>query len=245
MDLGLAGKKALVTGGSRGIGRSIALALAGQGVSVAACYVNDSDAVRSLGQELEGMDGDSHVVQADVSDEASAQGMVDSVAERFGGIDVLVNNAGVVSHRMIQDLDLAEWHRVLDTNLTGLFLVTQRVLPHMPSGGSVVNVTSAVAMRGMPGRTHYGSSKAGVIGFTRMLCKEAGGRGIRVNAIAPGIIETDQVSGLDEQGRTRYSKLAALDRLGSPDEIAGATLFLASDLSSFVSGVTLNVDGGI
>jgi 3-oxoacyl-[acyl-carrier protein] reductase len=245
MDLGLAGKKALVTGGSRGIGRAIALGLDAQGASVAAVYVNESDAVRSLQDELSQNGNESHMVQADVSDEDSVKKMVDEVAGRFGGIDVLVNNAGVVSHKMIQDLDLAEWHRVMDTNLTGAFLVTQAVLPHMQEGGSIINVSSAVAMRGMPARTHYGSSKAGLLGFSRMLAKEIGRQGIRVNVIAPGIIETDQVSGLDEAGRTRYSGLAALNRLGAPDEIAGAALFLASDLSSFVSGVTLNVDGGI
>jgi 3-oxoacyl-[acyl-carrier protein] reductase len=245
MDLGLTGRKALVTGGSRGIGRSIALGLARGGASVAACYVNESDAVHSLQEELAAVGNDSHTAQADVADESSVKQLVATTAERFGSIDILVNNAGVVSHRMIQDLDLAEWHRIIDTNLTGVFLVSQAVLPHMGSGGSIVNVTSAVAMRGMPGRTHYGSSKAGVIGFTRMLCKEVGPNGIRVNAIAPGIIETDQVAGLNEEGRTRYSRLAALNRLGGPDEIAGAALFLASDLSSFVSGVVLNVDGGI
>jgi 3-oxoacyl-[acyl-carrier protein] reductase len=115
----------------------------------------------------------------------------------------------------------------------------------MGEGASIVNITSAVAMRGMPARTHYISSKAGLIGLTRALCKEIGGRGIRVNALAPGIIETDQTAGLDEAGRARYSGLAALNRLGDPDEIASVALFLASDRASFVSGVTLNVDGGI
>jgi 3-oxoacyl-[acyl-carrier protein] reductase len=115
----------------------------------------------------------------------------------------------------------------------------------MSSGGSIINITSGVAMRGMPGRTHYISSKAGMIGLTRALCKELGPRGIRVNAIAPGIIETDQTAGLDEAGRQRYSGLAALNRLGEPKEIAHAVFFLTSDLSSFVSGQTINVDGGI
>jgi 3-oxoacyl-[acyl-carrier protein] reductase len=156
-----------------------------------------------------------------------------------------VNNAGVVSHRMIEDLELDEWHRVIDTNLTAVLLVTKAALPAMPDGGSIVNVTSGVAMRGMPARTHYISSKAGLIGFTRALCKEKGRAGIRVNAVAPGIIETDQTAGLDEAGRARYSGLAALNRLGQPEEIASVILFLVSDLSSFVSGQTVNADGGI
>lgn len=245
MDLELTGKKALVTGGSRGIGRAIALALARQGVSVAAGYRRESDDTRTLAAELTAFDNDSHLVQADVGDEDAVEGLARDVRERFGRVDVLVNNAGVVSHRMLEDMDLAEWERVIRINLTGLFLVTHAVLDLLPSGGSVINVTSAVAMRGMAARTHYTASKAGIIGFTRSLCKELGPRGIRVNGIAPGIIETDQTTGLTEEGRARYGKLTALGRLGEPDEIAGAALFLASDLSRYVSGVTFNVDGGI
>ncbi len=245
MDLGLGGKRALVTGGSRGIGRSIVLGLAHAGGSVAACYNRESDDVKRLRGELEEIGGDSYLAQADVSDPASAEAFAREASERFGGLDILINNAGVVSHAMIEDLDLEEWHRVLNTNLTGVYLVTKAALPAMGEGSSIVNITSAVAMRGMPGRTHYISSKAGLIGFTRALCKEVGRRGIRVNALAPGIIETDQTSELDDAGRARYAGLAALNRLGGPEEIASAALYLASDRASFVSGVTLNVDGGI
>ena len=245
MNLDLSGKRALVTGGSRGIGRSIVLALAAQGASVAACYQRESEAVTSLAAELERLGNDSHVVQADVSDAAAVARLAGDVRERFGRVDVLVNNAGVVSHATLDGMALEEWQRVLHVNLTGLFLVTQAVLDLIPAGGSVINVTSAVALRGMVGRTHYTASKAGIIGFTRSLCKELGPRDIRVNAIAPGIIETDQVSGLTPEGRARYGNLTALGRLGHPDEIAGVALFLASDLSRYVSGMTINVDGGI
>jgi NAD(P)-dependent dehydrogenase (short-subunit alcohol dehydrogenase family) len=212
---------------------------------VAACYSRESDDVARLRGELAEIGGSSYLAQADVSDPESAQAFVRGAAERFGGVDILINNAGVVSHVMIEELDLDEWHRVLDVNLTAVYLVTKAALPAMGEGASIVNITSAVAMRGMPARTHYISSKAGLIGLTRALCKEVGGRGIRVNALAPGIIETDQTAGLDETGRARYSGLAALNRLGGPEEIASVALFLASDLASFVSGVTLNVDGGI
>jgi 3-oxoacyl-[acyl-carrier protein] reductase len=245
LDLGLGGKRALVTGGSRGIGRSIVLGLAQAGGSVAACYNRESDDVKRLRGELEEIGGDSYLAQADVSDPDSAAAFARDASERFGGLDILINNAGEVSHAMIEDLDLEEWHRVLDTNLTGVYLVTKAALPAMGEGSSIVNITSAVAMRGMPARTHYISSKAGLIGFTRALCKEVGRRGIRVNALAPGIIETDQTAELDDAGRARYSGLAALNRLGGPEEIADAVLYLASDRASFVSGVTLNVDGGI
>jgi NAD(P)-dependent dehydrogenase (short-subunit alcohol dehydrogenase family) len=221
------------------------LGLAQDGASVAACYNRESDDVKRLRGELEEIGGDSYLAQADVSDPGSAEGFVGDARDRFGGIDILINNAGVVSHQMIEDLDLDEWHRVIDTNLTAVYLITKAALPAMSDGGSIVNITSAVAMRGMPARTHYISSKAGLIGFTRALCKEVGRQGIRVNALAPGIIETDQTAGLDDAGRARYSGLAALNRLGQSEEIAAVALFLASDLASFVSGVTLNVDGGI
>ena len=174
MDLGLGGKRALVTGGSRGIGRSIVLGLAQAGGSVAACYNRESDDVKRLRGELEEIGGDSYLAQADVSDPDSAAAFARDASERFGGLDILINNAGVVSHAMIEDLDLEEWHRVLDTNLTAVYLVTKAALPAMGEGGSIVNITSAVAMRGMPARTHYISSKAGLIGFTRALCKEVG-----------------------------------------------------------------------
>lgn len=246
MDLGLGGKRALVTGGSRGIGRSIVLGLAEQGASVAACYNRESDDVSRLRGELEQVAGESsYLTRADISDPTSVETFVSEAGERFGGLDIVINNAGVVSHAMIEQLELDEWHRVIDTNLTAVYLVSKAALPLMNGAGSIVNITSAVAMRGMPGRVHYISSKAGLIGLTRALCKEIGQRGIRVNALAPGIIETDQTGDLDEAGRARYSKLAALNRLGRPEEIASVALFLASDLASFVSGVTLNVDGGI
>jgi 3-oxoacyl-[acyl-carrier protein] reductase len=244
VDVQLTDKRALVTGGSRGIGRAIVLAMAESGASVAACYTRESDAVKSLAGELERIGNGSYVVQTDVADEQAVKTLVDDVVGRFARIDILVNNAGVVSHATLADLEPAEWHRIVDTNLTGMYLVTRAALNSMPDGGSIINVTSAVAMRGMVGRTHYTASKAGVMGFTRSLCKEVGPRGIRVNAIAPGIIETDQVAGLTDEQRTRYSSLAALNRLGSPEEVAGAALFLASDLSRFVTGHTLNVDGG-
>jgi 3-oxoacyl-[acyl-carrier protein] reductase len=245
MDLDLTGKRALVTGGSRGIGRAIVLALASHGASVAAGHTRESDDIGSLRSELEKFDNDSHTVQADVSDESSAVAMVEQTAERFGGLDVVVNNAGVVSHKMLADLDMDEWRRVIDTNLTSMFVVCQHAVAAMTSGGSIINITSAVGLKGMQARTHYTASKAGVVGFTRSLAKEIGPKGMRANAVAPGIIETDQVGGLTDEGRARYQAMIGLGRLGQPDEIAGPVLFLASDLASYVNGETLTVDGCI
>ncbi len=244
-DRGLAGKHAIVTGGSRGIGRACVLGLAGQGVAVAAVYQRESDAVRSVAEELAKIGNGSYVVQADVSSSDDVDRFVDDARARFEHVEILVNNAGVVSHALLSELELDEWRRVLDTNLTGLYLVTKRVVEAMPPGGSIVNIGSGVALRGMVGRAHYAASKAGAIGFTRALCKELGPRGIRANLVAPGIIETDQTSGITPEGRARYEKLAALERLGEPDDVANVVVFLASDLSQYVSGQTIYVDGGI
>jgi 3-oxoacyl-[acyl-carrier protein] reductase len=142
-------------------------------------------------------------------------------------------------------MDFPEWQRVLDTNLTAVYRVTQAMLESIPENGSIINITSAVALRGFPGLTHYTASKAGIIGFTRALCKELGPRRIRVNAVAPGLIETDQARGLTAESRARHEGMIAFGRLGKADEVAGPVLFLASDLSRYVTGQTLIVDGGI
>ena len=159
MDLELAGKHAIVTGGSRGIGRACVLALARQGAAVAAVYNRESEAVTNLAGELEEIDNGSYVTRADVSSAEDVDRLVDEARDRFGQIEILVNNAGVVSHKMLEDLDLDEWQRVLN-ELTGLYLVTKRVVEAMPEGGSIVIIGSGVALRGMPGRVHYASSKA-------------------------------------------------------------------------------------
>jgi 3-oxoacyl-[acyl-carrier protein] reductase len=244
-DLALRGRRALVTGGGRGIGRAIALALAEQGVSVAACYTRDESAAAALQDALSQFGNGSYTARADVASEESVAALVDGVRDRLGGLDVLVNNAGVVSHRPLEELDRAEWQRVLDTNLTGTYMVTRAALPLLRPGASIINISSAVAMVGMPARAHYTASKAGTLGLTRSLCKELGARDIRVNAIAPGIIQTDQVGHLTDAQKERYASFAALNRLGEPADVGSVALFLASDLSRFVSGVTINVDGGI
>jgi 3-oxoacyl-[acyl-carrier protein] reductase len=241
----LKGKRALVTGASRGIGRAVALQLAERGAVVAATYHRDHAAATHLRAELNEL-GDEHLVlQADVSDAAAARRVVDLALDRFERLDIVVNNAGVISHRKLEQLTPDEWRRVVDTNLTGTYLVTRAAVAHLADGASIVNVTSAVATRGMAAAAHYTASKAGLIGLTRALCKELGPRGIRVNAVAPGIIETDQAAGLNEAARAKYQAMTSLQRLGTADEVANAIVFLASDASSYVSGLTLVVDGGI
>jgi NAD(P)-dependent dehydrogenase (short-subunit alcohol dehydrogenase family) len=241
MELDLNGRSALVTGGTRGIGRATVLALARQGVTVTAVGARPSRAGEELAAELKELSGDHTVAYADVSDPEAVAGLTG----QLGPLDIVVNNAGVISAASVLNLEISEWHRVLDTNLTSMFLVVRAVLPRLAANASIINVSSAVAWVGMPDRAHYTAAKAGVHGLTRSLCKELGQRGIRVNTVAPGIVETDQVAGLNESQRARYANLAALGRLGAPDDLADVVLFLASDLSRFVNGACLYVDGGI
>jgi NAD(P)-dependent dehydrogenase (short-subunit alcohol dehydrogenase family) len=243
LDLGLAGKKAVVTGASRGIGRAIALALINQGVIVALVHRTASGASRDLAAEIGG--GQSFIVEADVADEASVVKLADTVAGRLERVDILVNNAGVVGHRNLSELDLDEWRRVVDTNLTGTYLVTRAMLPLFNDGGAIVNVGSAVAMVGQAGMAHYTASKAGLHGLTRSLAKELGVRRIRVNSIAPGVVETDQAAGMPAERRAYYVNRIPLARLGEPEDVAGVCLFLVSPLAAYVDGVNQVVDGGI
>jgi 3-oxoacyl-[acyl-carrier protein] reductase len=239
----LSGRKALVTGGTRGIGREITLALARAGADVLACYRTEGEHVDRLTRELKELPGDHHVLRADISDTADVRALADECRTRFGHLDVVVNNAGVISHEPLEKLTIDEWRRVLDTNLTGAYLVVQAALPLLSAGSSIVNIGSRVATVGIPLRAHYTAAKAGMIGLTRSLCKELGGRGIRVNLVAPGVIATE--TELSDEVRARYEGMTALRRLGAPADIAAVVCFLASDLAAYVTGETINVDGGI
>jgi 3-oxoacyl-[acyl-carrier protein] reductase len=244
-SLDLTDRRALVTGGSRGMGRAIVLALARAGATVAAAYRQPSEAVDSLAAELKEL-GDEHLlVQGDLAEPAEARKVVDTVGQRLGGLEMLVNNAGAISHVPYADLPAAEWDRVLATNLTAVHLVIQRALPLLASGGSVVNIGSAVATVGMATGAHYTASKAALIGLGRSLAKELGPRGIRVNTIAPGLIETDQAAAMPPERRRHYESILPLGRLGRPEEVAEVALFLAGDRGSYVNGATITVDGGI
>jgi 3-oxoacyl-[acyl-carrier protein] reductase len=239
----LSGRKALVTGGTRGIGREITLALARAGADVLACYRTDGEHVAQLSRDLKIAGGDHHLVRADIADPAEVRTLVQECGDRFGRLDVVVNNAGVISHEPFERLAVDEWRRVLDTNLTGAYLVTQAALSLMDGGGSIVNIGSRVATVGIPLRAHYTAAKAGMIGLTRSLCKELGPRGIRVNLVAPGVVATELA--LSDEVRARYEGMTALRRLGAPRDIAAVVCFLASDLAGYVTGETINVDGGI
>ncbi|HKT03952.1 MAG TPA: SDR family NAD(P)-dependent oxidoreductase [Rugosimonospora sp.] len=241
--ISVAGRRVLVTGGTRGVGRGIATTLAAAGADVLVCHRQRSELADSLAAELKATGGNHHIITADVSDPDEVARLTGECRDRLGGLDVVVNNAGAISHVPFAELSLAEWRRVVDTDLTAAFLVTQRALPLLGPGASIVNIGSRVATVGLPLRAHYTAAKAGLIGLTRSLCKELGPQGIRVNLVSPGVIDTEVE--LPEAVRRRYDTMTALGRLGRPAEIGGVVLFLASDLSSYVSGEIIHVDGGI
>ncbi|MGW1294209.1 SDR family NAD(P)-dependent oxidoreductase [Streptomyces sp. NPDC002533] len=250
MDLDLKGKKALVTGGTRGVGRGIVLALARAGADVVTCYQRESEHVASLERELKATGGRHHVLRADLSRPEETATLLDEVRDRHGDrLDLLVNNAGAISHVPYAELPLEEWQRIFATNVTGAHLVIQHALPLLGAGSSVVSIGSRAVEAGIPLRAHYTATKAALAGLNRSLAKEFGPRGIRFNILALGVIETENFHALPEEQRKlmteRYSAKTALGRLGTPEEVAGAVLWLASDLSRYVTGNTIGVDGGI
>lgn len=245
MNLNLSGKRALLIGDDDEMSQAILTALLQQQVSVAAAYTRHSEAVASLMKTYDGNENISFAFQANITDPQSASNLVARVCRQFGHIDIVVNNSSIISHAPIQELTLPAWRQALDVNLTSVYLITQAVLDSMAPGGSIINVSACLAAVGMRGKAHYTAAKAGVIGFTRSVCKELGARGIRVNVIAPGVIATGEMRDLSPEQRARYAYLAALGRLGRPEEVAGVALFLASDLSSFVTGATIPIDGGV
>lgn len=245
MHLDLAGKHALVIGNSDEITSAIVGVLLQQEVVVASTYESQNEIATNLIADLEQQRNGSFALQVDMSDPQQISDLADHVLQTFGKLDIVVNNASIISHANLQDLTLATWQRTLDTNLTSVYLLTQALLANIAPGGSIINVAACLAAVGMRGKAHYTAAKAGVIGLTRSICKEVGARGIRVNVIAPGVIGTGEMGDLSPEQRGRYAYLAALGRLGRPEEVANAVLFLASDLASFITGATLPIDGGV
>lgn len=244
MGIRLDGRRVLLTGGTGGLGRGVAHALAGAGARTIICGRTNAEAADTLARELKESGGDHHVLLGDVTRAEDVQTLLDEARDRLGGLDVLVSNAGAISHVPFGELSEQEWRRVLDTNLTAAYLLVSRALPMLAEGASIVLVGSRSAQAGIPLRAHYTAAKAALVGLGRSLAKELGPRGIRVNVVAPGVLETPERP-LPEEVRKRYHQLTALGRLGAPEEVANAVLFLASDLSSYITGETLNVDGGI
>ncbi|GAA3564146.1 SDR family NAD(P)-dependent oxidoreductase [Amycolatopsis ultiminotia] len=245
MQQPLSNKRALVTGGTKGIGRAIALALARGGATVVACYHSDEASAAELARELK-EHGDGHQVRrADVTDSGEVESLLAGVRDTLGGLDVLVNNVGVDGVAWFSELSQAEWTRVMTHNVDSAFVVTQAALELLSDGSSIVNVGSSVALRGRARGVHYTTSKAALIGFTRALAKDVGERGIRVNLVAPGLTETEPGAGLPAHMVERIVGMTALKRLGQPEDVAEAVAFLAGDASRYVTGATLTVDGGV
>ncbi|WP_416967598.1 SDR family NAD(P)-dependent oxidoreductase [Streptomyces sp. 4F14] len=242
---GFADSRVVVTGGTRGIGRAVTLAFARAGARLVVVHRTDGEQARTLAAELAGAGAEHALVRADVTTGAGARRLADTVREKFGGADVLVNNVGVDGHAKFDDLAEDEWRRVLDHNATSAYLVTHALVGLLPEGASVVNVGASVALRGRPLGVHYSASKAALVGFTRALAKELGGRGIRVNTVAPGVTETEPGAGLPPALAGRLAAMTALGRLGKPEDVAGAVLYLAGASASYVTGATIDVDGGI
>ena len=238
----LDGKVALVTGGSRGIGTAIARELARAGARVAVNYRSGREAAEEIAAEIGGI-----AVEGDVADAEQAQAMVERAETELGDLDVLVNNAGVTRDTLLARMSDEDWDDVLKTNLGGVFHTSRAVSRKMlrRRAGSIVNLTSVVGLRGNPGQANYVASKAGVIGFTKALARELGGRGVRVNAVAPGYIETELTAVLSEPVREAILTNTPLGRLGRPEHVAWAVRFLCSDEAAFVTGEVLLVDGGL
>ncbi|CUU53563.1 short-chain dehydrogenase [Frankia sp. CcI49] len=241
----LAGKRALVTGGTRGIGRSVVLGLAQAGATVVVGHQRETEEAESLRRELKATGNEHLLVQADVADPAQITELIAATGAHLGGLDIVVNSVGTISHVPYAQLPLEAWTQVLSTNLTATHLVTQGALELLGDSGTVINIGSGAGVVGVPLRAHYTAAKTGLIGLTRSLSKELGSKGIRVNLVSPGVIETDQAAGMPEAARTAYTNRIPLGRLGEAHEVAAVVLFLASDVSSYVNGATFTVDGGI
>lgn len=243
----LENRVALVTGGSRGIGRAIVLTLAKHGANVAFTGRSLNENTKEVEEELKQLGVKGKAFASDASDFEATHQLIKDVIEEFGQIDILVNNAGITKDGLLMRMSEEQWDDVLRVNLKSIFNLTHAVTPIMMRArkGSIVNLSSVVGLSGNAGQTNYSASKAGVIGFTKSAAKELGSRNIRVNAVAPGFISTDMTAELSEKVREEWVKTLPLRRAGEPEDVANAVLFLASDLSDYITGQVIPVCGGM
>lgn len=243
----LQGKHALVTGASRGIGRSIALELAKHGADVAVNYSGSEDRAQAVVEEIEALGRKAFKIQADVADEKSVKHMIKSVVDTFGSIDILVNNAGITKDNLLMRMKEDDFDQVINTNLKGVFLCTKAAARPMMKQreGKIINVASIVGVSGNPGQANYVAAKAGVIGMTKSVAKELASRNILVNAVAPGFISTDMTDALNDDQRKSMLELVPLGKLGTPENVASVVRFLASEDAAYITGQTIHIDGGM
>ncbi len=247
MTLDLSGKNALVTGGTRGIGRAIVEALAGARANVAFTYRSSAETAESLKAELEGEGHTVLAIQSDAADFDAAQEAVQQVLDAWGTLDILVNNAGVTRDNLLIRMGEDDWDAVIGTNLKSVFNTCKAAYRPMMKqrGGTVINISSVVGVTGNPGQANYAASKAGIIGFTKSLARELGARGVTANVVAPGYVETDMTDALGDAAKEAMTGSIPLKRTATPEDIANAVLFLASDAASYITGHVLHVDGGL
>ena len=241
------GKTALVTGASKGIGRAISLELARLGVKVAVNYNSSKSEAQEVVQAITETGGDAFAVHADVSDLDQVNAMVDKVNDEWGGVNILVNNAGIINDGLLMRMSDEQWHRVMGVNLNGTFFCTRATLRHMvrERWGRVINIGSVVGIRGNVGQTNYSSSKAAIIGFTKSLAKEVATRNITVNAVTPGYISTETVAGLTQRQKDTIMTWIPQGKFGNTEDIANMVGYLASEKASYVTGQIISVDGGM
>jgi len=247
MLLDLSGRVAIVTGGSRGIGRAIAERLAGSGAAVVVNYRGNVAAAEATVATITAAGGTAIAIQGDVSQPEDVEHLVKTTLERFGRIDILVNNAGITRDTLLLRMKESDFDEVIATNLRGVFLCTRAVLRPMTKQrfGRIINITSVVGLTGNAGQANYAAAKAGILGFTKSTAREMASRGITVNAVAPGFIETEMTDALNEETRKAILATIPLGRFGQPAEVAGLVCFLASDAGAYISGQTLTIDGGM
>ncbi len=243
----LQGKTALVTGATRGIGKGIAFKLAQQGANIAFTFVSSVEKAKAFEAELQQLGIKAKGFQSNAAEFAEADKIVDEIVKEFGSLDILVNNAGITRDGLLMRMTEQQWDEVLDTNLKSAFALTKSAMRPMmkAKSGSIINITSVVGITGNAGQANYAASKAGMIGLTKSVAKELGSRNIRCNAIAPGFIETEMTEALTPEVRAEWVKGIALKKGGSPEDVANCVLFLASDMSAYISGQTINVCGGM
>jgi 3-oxoacyl-[acyl-carrier protein] reductase len=247
MQIRLDERVALVTGGSRGIGRAIAQSLATTGATVVVNYRGNQAAADETVASIEAAGGKAVAIQADVANAEDVERLFKEVAERFGRIDILVNNAGITRDTLMLRMKDDDWDAVMDTNLRGLFLCTRAALRPMTRArwGRIINITSVVGLMGNAGQANYAAAKAGIIGFSKSVAREIGSRSITVNAVAPGFIDTELTAVLGPEMREALIKQIPLGRLGTPEDVASLVTFLASEQAAYITGQTFNTDGGM